>query len=355
MTLYLRETGLIRNDTFAGGIPAGYVVSPSNRVTGQSGKLRLDHDNIEDTRALVSITGACAVEIVADYTPLEANDEGGLILFANSTEVVEFVEQQTNAVSTTVSKWKTRSANGKDWDLFADSGTGYSFVDTAAEFVPTKIGAVLKKGTASGFVPLLLERLTITKSDTITVGNLAAGLTVELLDASNAVVASTTTTGTTATLLMANLIVTGKLRVKNGSTVMLEVSGTFYGGDRYDSGSTMKIVLDDVTRPELSTTSLTDIGLMGNGKLERKLYLYNPGGTPVSSVTLLVEQYNAKFGYQWVDIALDVSGKAGTYADFISYTSIAAGATVPFWIRVTQGTDYQGLDPLEYALNLSHV
>ncbi|WP_248499809.1 hypothetical protein [Staphylococcus aureus] len=355
MTLHLRETGLIRDDTYAGGLPSGYVSSPAGRVLLDSGNLRLDHDNNEDTRVLAPISGACAVEVLADYTPTEQNDNGGLVLFAASDSVVEFLEKPDASVTTNVSRWKTRSLNGKDWDLFADSGTGYSFVDTAAEFVPTKVGAVLKKGTGAGFVPLKLQRITITKSDVLSIGNLSAGLTVELLDASNAVVASVTTTSNTATLNMPSLVVTGKLRIKNGATVTMEVSATFYGGDRYDSGSTLKIVLDNVTKPELSTTTLTDIGLMASGQLVKKLYIYNPGGAPVNSVTLTVVQWAAKFGYQWVDVALDVSGAPGTYGDVISYTSIAAGAVIPFWIRVTQGNDYDGFEALQYALDLAHV
>lgn len=355
MTLHLRESGLIRSDTYAGGIPSGYVVSPAGRVVIDAGNLRMDHDNSDDTRVLAPISGACAVEIIADYTPTEQGDTGGLLLFAASDSVVEFLEQAEATVPTTVSRWRTRSLNGKDWDLFADSGSGYSFVDTAAEFVPTKIGVVLKKGTGSGFVPIRLQQLLVTKSDVLTIGNLGTGLTVELLNASNVVVASTTTVTNTASLSMPSLAVTGKLRIKSGSTVTMEVSGTFYGGDRYDSGATLKIVLDNVTKPELSPTTLTDIGLMSNGELVKKLYIYNPGGTNVSSVTLTVAQWGAKFGYQWVDVALDVSGAPGSYSDAISYTSIAAGAVVPFWIRIKQGNDYDGFEPLQYALDLAHI
>jgi hypothetical protein len=355
MTLHLRESGLIRNDTYAGGVPSGYVVSPAGRVLLDSGNLRMDHDNNEDVRVLAPISGACAVEVIADYTPTEQNDSGGILLFAASDSVVEFLEQPEATVATTVSRWRTRSLNGKDWDLFADSGAGYSFVDTAAEFVPVKIGAVLKKGTGSGFVPINLQQILVTKSDVLSIGNLGAGLTAELLNVSNEVVASTTTVSNTANLAMPSLAVTGKLRIKNGTTVTMEVSGTFYGGDRYDSGSTLKIVLDNVTKPELSTTTLTDVGLMSNGQLVKKLYIYNPGGTNVSSVTLTVAQWGAKFGYQWVDVALDVSGSPGAYSDAISYTSIAAGASVAFWIRIKQGTDYDGFEPLQYALDLAHI
>ncbi|WP_218274852.1 hypothetical protein, partial [Pseudomonas sp. GP01-A3] len=55
--------------------------SPPGRYSIQNGGLQLEHDNNEDTLALVTINEPCAIEITADYNPTETTDKGGLILF----------------------------------------------------------------------------------------------------------------------------------------------------------------------------------------------------------------------------------------------------------------------------------
>ncbi|WP_158244617.1 hypothetical protein, partial [Pseudomonas sp. GP01-A3] len=86
--------------------------------------------------------------------------------------------------STTVTRWRAISQNGLDWDLFSDSGNGYGFVDTVAEFDALKVGVTLKKGIGSNFVPLKLQNVLITKSDQLIVGNVIDGTKVEILNSS---------------------------------------------------------------------------------------------------------------------------------------------------------------------------
>lgn len=355
MSLFKRIDGRVRDDVFTNTIPSGYIVSPLNRFSLTGTALELQHDNLDDVLVLVDITGACAVEVTADYTPTEVNDNGGLILFNNATQTSEFLERVDAATAQTVSRWRTKSTNGKDWDFYADSGNGFNFIDSALEFTPKKAGVVLKKGTGAGFVPLSLKRITITTGDTLLVGNVTDGQTVELLDDKNAVVASSVVVNGLASLMMPRLLVTGKLRVKSGSTVVEELSGTFAGGDRYDGGASLKIVKDATTKEELSVTDLSDLGLMVNGVLQKKLYLYNPSSTAALSVNVSIAAYTTAFGYQWADVAKDASGSADTYGDVINYPSVAAGATVAFWIRVVQGSDYSGLDPLKFNIELQHA
>ncbi|WP_218276396.1 hypothetical protein, partial [Pseudomonas sp. FW305-BF6] len=86
-----------------------------------------------------------------------------LILFKNADQRVEFLESYDSSISTTVTRWRAISQNGLDWDLFSDSGNGYGFVDTVAEFDALKVGVTLKKGIGSNFVPLKLQNVLITK------------------------------------------------------------------------------------------------------------------------------------------------------------------------------------------------
>lgn len=355
MALYKRIDGRIRDDVFTNTIPGGYIVSPLNRYSFNGSALVLQHDSLDDVRALVDVSGACAVEISADYTPTELNDTGGLILFSDAERTAEFLEKADTAITQTVSRWRTKSTNGKDWDFYADNGNGFSFIDSALEFTPKKVGVVLKKGNASGFVPLSLKRITITTSDTLLLVNVTDGQTVELVDETNTVIVSGVAINNTVSLVMPRLIVTGKIRVKSGATLVEEISGTFAGGDRYDGGATLKIVKDATTKEELSVTDLSDLPLMVNGVMQKKYYLYNPSSSSAVNVNVNVLAYSTEFGYQWADVAKDSGGVAGTYGDTINYASIAAGVTVAFWIRVVQGTDYSGLDPLKFTIELQHA
>lgn len=355
MTLYKRVDGRIRDDVFTTAIPPDYIVSPLNRFSFTGSALQLERDNVEDVRALVDLSGPCAIEVTADYTPTETGDTGGLLLFASASQTSEFLEYVDESIVQTVSRWRTKSVNGKDWDFFADNGSGFSFVDSVLEFQAKKAGVVLKKGNGAGFVPLQLRRVTITTSDTLLVANASNGMTVELLNESSTVVASTVSQNGMASLLMPNLLVTGKLRIKNGATLIEEVAGTFAGGDRYDVGSALRIVKDSVTKEEFSIADLTDLGAMVNGVLEKKLFLFNPSGASAVNVNLSIIAYSSAFGHQWADLAKDNSGAPGAYGDLITYTSVAGNAVIPFWIRVTQGTGYTGFDPLRFTLELQHV
>lgn len=355
MSLFKRIDGRVRDDVFTNTIPNGYIVSPLNRFSMTGSALELQHDNLDDSFILVDIPGACAIEISADYTPTETNDSGGLILFGNAVQTSEFLERADASTTQKVARWRTKSMNGKDWDFYADSGNGFNFIDSSLEFAPKKAGVVLKKGTGAGFVSLSLKRITITASDSILVGNLGDGQIVELIDETNAVAASSVVVNGLASLMMPRLIISGKLRVKNGNTLVEEISGTFAGGDRYDGGASLKIIKDVTTKEELSVTDLSDLGLMINGVLQKKMYVYNPSSTAALSVNVSIVSYATAFGHQWADVAKDVNGIAGTYSDTINHTSIAPGASIPFWIRVTQGSDYSGLDPLKLNIEIQHA
>lgn len=355
MSLYKRIDGRIRDDVFTNTIPAGYIVSPLNRYTLTGSALQLQHDNIEDVRVLTDVPGICAIEITTDYTPKETGDAGGLILFRDAESTAEFLERSDSSTTQTVARWRAVSNQTNDWDFYSDSGGGFNFTDSLIGFIPKKIGIVLKKGIGNGYVPMDLKRITITAGDRLTVANLTDGVTVELLDEANAILASSIAYKGVVSLAMSRLLVQGKLRIKNGTTVVEELSALFAGGDRYDSGANLKIIVDPTTKEELSRTELTDLGQMTNGILQKKYYLYNPTTSTALNATVAIQAYSDKFGWQWADIARDMSNTPGTYYDEINYPSVAAGAVIPFWIRVVQSSGYDGFDPLKFIFDLSHI
>lgn len=355
--LYKREDGKIRDDSFTtGALPPDWIITPSGSfsLSERPGYLRILRDATKDILALFPVpSSSFAIEIEAEYSPIEAADNGGLLLFRDSEQKVEFLEIFTDETATDVSRWR---AVGKDsvFDLYSDSGNGMEFVDSAV-IEPLKAGIILKKGDAPGFVPLDVHRVIVTTSDTLIVGNLQDGMIVELMDTGGEVRTSAIARGGVASLKMPTLRFDGKLVLRQGSSILEEVTNTFYGGDRYDRGTSLKIVTDDITKTELSVIEPTDLGLMINGVLLKKLWVYNPEPVYVSTVSIEVVQWGSKFGYQWVDIAEDVNGSPGTFGDSITIPLIAPGGLVPFYVRVTQGSNYDGFEPLYFGFDLKHI
>jgi hypothetical protein len=354
--LYKREDGKIRDDSFTtGALPNDWIITPNSSfsLSERPGYLRILRDATKDILALFPVPSSFAIEIEADYHPTEAADNGGLLLFRDSEQKVEFLEMYTNETATDVSRWRAVGENSV-FDLYSDSGNSMEFIDSAA-IEPVKAGIILKKGDAPGFVPLDVQRVIVTTSDTLTVGNLQDGMTVELVDTGGNVHASVVASGGAAALKMPTLRFDGKLVLRQGSSILEEVSNVFYGGDRYDRGTSLKIVTDEITKTELSVTAPTDLGLMINGVLLKKLWVYNPEPVYVSTVSIDVVQWSSKFGYQWVDIADDVNGSPGTFGDSITIPLIAPGGLVPFYVRVTQGSNYDGFEPLYFGFDLKHI
>ncbi|ANB66148.1 hypothetical protein GFC29_3814 (plasmid) [Anoxybacillus sp. B7M1] len=353
--LYKREDGKIRDDTFSGSIPLDWIITPSGyySISERPGYLRMKHHATKDALAVFPVPPSFALEIEAEYFPTQAADTGGLILYRDSEQSAEFLEVYTDDTSSDVTRWRAIGQNNV-FDLYSDSGEGIEFVDSVS-IAPVKAGIVLKKGQAAGFVPLDVKRVVVTTSDTLIVGNLPDGAVAQLLSTDGQVQATSIASGGVAAIKMPLLRFDGRLVVKQGSSVLGDITNVFYGGDRYDKGSSVSIVTDPNTKAELSVTSPTDLGLMVNGVLLKQLWVYNPEPFAVTTVSIDVVQWNSKFGYQWADIANDVNGSPGTFSDSINISLISPGATVPFYVRITQGTDYDGLEPLYFGFDLKHM
>jgi hypothetical protein len=353
--LYKREDGKIRDDSFNASIPQDWIITPSGyySLSERPGYLRMKRHATKDVLALFPVPPSFALEIEAEYFPTQAADNGGLILFRDSEQNAEFLEVHTDDVASDVVRWRAVGRNTL-FDFYSDSGEGMEFIDSVT-LEPLKAGIVLKKGQAPDFVPLDVKRVVLTTSDTMLVGNLPDGAIAELVDVDGNIQASSVASGGVAAIKMPILRFDGKLVVRQGQSILGEVTNVFYGGDRYDKGSSLTIVTDENTKTELSVTSPTDLGLMVNGVLLKKLWVYNPEPFAVTTVSIDVVQWNSKFGYQWVDIANDVNGNPGTFSDSINIPFVGPGALVPFYVRVTQGTDYDGLEPLYFGFDLKHM
>jgi hypothetical protein len=217
------------------------------------------------------------------------------------------------------------------------------------------VGIILKGVSSPTFVPLDVNNFVICNGDKLQVSNILPDYSVKLYDGSSTLIETKTviedTTGVEFNL--PTVPYNGKIEVYDDSDTLLDsVSTNFYAGDIYQLGTFLQILKDDV---ELSLVDFTNLGTMYNGFLEIQLTVKNPSLTiTATNIIISVIQYDSKFGFQWVDIANDLDGVPHTYGDLISISSIGPEETVPMWLRITQGQNYEDMQPLYFVLNVNN-
>jgi hypothetical protein len=353
-SLYKIESGLLFIDDF-NSINSKWTVSPLNAysITERPGFLRMKHDVGYDTLVLTDIPSdeEVAIEVFADYSPTEPGDEGGIIVWKNASEKIEFLEKFDSGSSIDYTSWLAVK-NGTDWRFFSDYGNGYVFIDSDV-IDANKFGMVLKRGNNGNFVNLDVDKVIVTKGNKVTIMNVQLGCKVALLDNNGVEISSDYATLYPAVqLTLPTLEFNGTIVVYDETnTELCRIDATFHGGDVYSIGSNLEVRFNGT---ELSKNSQTDIGTLISGLLEVQMEIHNPSPTAVYNVQISISQYLDKFGWTWVDIALDNGGSPGVYGDSISISQINAGETIPFWVKVVKGTDYVGFEPLQFNINVTH-
>ncbi|WP_180227330.1 hypothetical protein [Bacillus cereus] len=351
---YQIRSGLIFKDDFD-TFDSRWIASPvgSYSLIDRKGYFRLLHNVSRDTLLLADLPNEkeFAFEVSADYTPTHEDDKGGIIVWKNGEENIEFLETEDGTRETTELKWMACKDN-EDWTFFSDYGEGFNFYDSD-RMNCSKFGVVLKKGSNSKFVNLDIDSIIATRGRKLTIANIAPNISVEMEDEFGRIIFNGNTgynTGIQITL--PSLEFTGKVILKNVEGKELGViKNTFYGGDVYGFGSNLEIKFSG---EELSTLAQTRLPDMISGKSEIMLELVNPSVARANNVNLSIAQYEDKFGWSWADLALDSNGKPGQYQDSINIPYVNPENTIKFWLKVTKGTDYVGLAPLQFQIHLEH-
>ncbi|PFX69242.1 hypothetical protein COL39_26935 [Bacillus cereus] len=351
---YQIRSGLIFKDDFD-TFDSRWIASPvgSYSVIDRKGYFRMLHNVSRDTLLLADLPNEkeFAFEVSADYTPTHEDDKGGIIVWKNGEENIEFLETEDGTRETTELKWMACKDN-EDWTFFSDYGEGFNFYDSD-RMSCSKFGIVLKKGSNSKFVNLDIDSIIATKGRKLTIANIAPNISVQMEDEFGGIIFNGNTgynTGIQITL--PSLEFTGKVILTNVEGKELGViKTTFYGGDVYGFGSNLEIKFSG---EELSTLAQTRLPDMISGKSEIMLELVNPSVARANNVNLSIAQYEDKFGWSWADLALDSNGKPGQYQDSINIPYVNPEKTIKFWLKVTKGTDYVGLAPLQFQIHLEH-
>ncbi|WP_257152900.1 hypothetical protein [Bacillus cereus] len=351
---YQIRSGLIFKDDFD-TFDSRWIASPvgSYSLIDRKGYFRMLHNVSRDTLLLADLPNEkeFAFEVSADYTPTHEDDKGGIIVWKNGEENIEFLETEDGTRETTELKWMACKDN-EDWTFFSDYGEGFNFYDSD-RMNCSKFGVVLKKGSNSKFVNLDIDSIIATRGRKLTIANIAPNISVQMEDEFGGIIFNGNTgynTGIQITL--PSLEFTGKVILTNVEGKDLGViKTTFYGGDVYGFGSNLEIKFSG---EELSTLAQTRLPDMISGKSEIMLELVNPSVARANNVNLSIAQYEDKFGWSWADLALDSNGKPGQYQDSINIPYVNPEKTIKFWLKVTKGTDYAGLAPLQFQIHLEH-
>lgn len=354
-SIFKISSGLLFSDDY-NSVSSRWVLSPagSYTITEKPGFMRMKHHASNDTLMLTDIpkVSQFAFEVHADFAPIADGDNGGLIIWKNSSSKTEFLEKVDALTQENQKSWMAVK-DDNNWVFYSDEGMGYNFIDSEYIDDATRFGVVLKRGSQPDFTNLDVDRMIATLGDKIVVRNVASGYKVSIEDKlGNTLVEDVVQDSTGAILKMPRLEIDGILKIKDENDVeVTQVPTILYGGDVYSLGTSIEVRYQG---NELSTTTQTDLGSLTTGKIEIPLEVFNPSTFDAANVKIAIEQYLSKFGWTWAEVAPDVSGVPGVYSQSLDILLLQSITPYPFWLRITKGTNYMGMEPLQFNIHMEH-
>lgn len=353
MSIHRIQSGLIFDDSFETFDTSRWVMSHSNAYaySEEEKSLSLFHNQTDrSTNALFSLPQEeddLLLQIKADFTPTKLGDEGGLVVWKNALEKVEFLESEDTTQIGEYSVWRVIKRQNL-WTFFAERNQSWELFDSTIMIDPTMAGAVLKGTPKTGYVPLALERVILCKGAHISVGNINSGYKVELID-------FTTNTAVREQIVpegysgidieLPTIPFRGRLKIYDtdgaGGHILIDDQKEYadmYGGDIFLRGTDLKVLWDGV---EISEVTPTHLGAMKHDEIELKMTVLNDTtGNVAENVTISIAAYDEEFGWEWCDLAEDSSGTPGTYQDLvIPMGTLRAGDSKDFWVKITRATN----------------
>ncbi|MEB9902870.1 hypothetical protein P4K76_24550, partial [Bacillus cereus] len=104
-----------------------------------------------------------AIQVIAEYAPIKDGDEGGLLLYQNEKNKVEFLESYSANSSQSHKEWMAICKEDQ-WDFYTKTDRFFDYANNDS-LSAERIGVVLKRGTAEGFVPLDINKIIMTTSN----------------------------------------------------------------------------------------------------------------------------------------------------------------------------------------------
>ncbi|TKI89902.1 hypothetical protein FC699_25125, partial [Bacillus wiedmannii] len=289
-----------------------------------------------------------AIQVIADYAPTKEGDEGGLLIYQNEQNKVEFLESYS-ANSSQINKEWMAICKEEQWDFYTKSDTFFDYADNDS-LAAKRIGVVLKRGTAEGFVPLDINKIIMTTSNMLRLRQLYGNYKVVLKDAAGNTLSTNIVAAahTGIDILLPSLEFEGIIEIYDEENELIaKKQATFYGGDMYCMGSSLQIKMDS---NELNTTDPTNLGYMVNNERIVKMTIVNDNIGAATNIKLSIQQYMEKVGYTWALISLDGTN----YSNEIQIDSVAAQDTRDFWVKVAKDTNFLAFEPIYFNIHLKH-
>lgn len=350
VSLYEKESGKIFVDDFDYVNPK-WLMSLSSAFNNaiKKGFLRMNHSADKDVMLLIDKPqGNFAIQVIADYAPTKEGDEGGLLLYQNEKNKVEFLESYAANGSQINKEWMAICKEDQ-WDFYTKTDTFFDYADNDS-LAAKRIGVVLKRGTAEGFVPLDINKIIMTTSNMLRLRQLYENYKVVLKDTADNILSTNIVAAahTGIDILLPSLEFEGIIEIYDEENELIaKKQATFYGGDMYCMGSSLQIKMNS---EELNTTDPTNLGYMVNNERIVKMTIVNDNIGTATNIKLSIQQYMEKVGYTWALISLDGT----SYLNEIQIDSVAAQSTRDFWVKVVKDTNFLAFKPIYFNIHLKH-
>ncbi|MEC5241198.1 hypothetical protein P9C03_28285 [Bacillus mycoides] len=350
VSLYEKESGKIFADDFD-SINPKWLMSPSSAFNNsvKKGFLRMNHSADKDVMLLIDKPqGNLAIQVIADYAPTKEGDEGGLLIYQNEKNKVEFLESYSANGSQSNKEWMAICKEDQ-WDFYTKTDTFFDYADNDS-LAAKRIGVVLKRGTTEGFVPLDINKIIMTTSNMLRLRQLYENYKVVLKDTADNTLSTNIVAAahTGIDILLPSLEFEGIIEIYDEENELLaKKQATFYGGDMYCMGSSLQIKMNSA---ELNTTDPTNLGYMVNNERIVKMTIVNDNIGAATNIRLAIQQYMEKVGYTWALISLD----GINYLNEIQIDSVAAQSTRDFWVKVVKDTNFLAFEPIYFNIHLKH-
>ncbi|WIG38876.1 hypothetical protein [Bacillus toyonensis] len=350
VSLYEKESGKIFVDDFDSVNPK-WLMSSSNAFNNavKKGFLRMNHSADKDVMLLIDKPQSnFAIQVIADYAPTKEGDEGGLLIYQNEKNKVEFLESYSANSSRSNKEWMA-TCKEDQWDFYTKTDTFFDYADNDS-LAAKRIGVVLKRGTAEGFVPLDINKIIMTTSNMLRLRQLYENYMVVLKDTADNILSTNIVAAahTGIDILLPSLEFEGIIEIYDEENELLaKKQATFYGGDMYCMGSSLQIKMNS---EELNTTDPTNLGYMVNNERVVIMTIVNDNIGAATNIKLSIQQYMEKVGYTWALISLD----GINYLNEIQVDSVAAQSTRDFWVKVVKDTNFLAFEPIYFNIHLKH-
>lgn len=364
MGLFKIKSGLLFDDQFQ-NLDARWINSPSNKVAISGEKMRLEHsDSTDGTKVLFELPeeDTLLLQVKAQYVPTKAGDVGGLTIWNNSMNKLEFLESEDITRSDEYSIWQARKRENL-WAFYAHRSNSWEMLDSAIFSSPLMAGVILKGKPHLDFVPLNIERVILCRGSMLTVGNVNSGYKVVLEDEGGKIVNSYVVPDRFAgvDIELPTIPFTGRLKIYSppsvsfpeGQLVSEQLKAqTFYGGDTFLQGSDVSVMWKGT---ELDTSGPTHLGTMKNGEILTRMTAVNQSIEQIAeNIELTIKQFYAEFGWEWVDVANDKSGAPDTWLDSINLGTLNPGEEVNFWVKVERNEKNWATKPSHFIFDITH-